>query len=321
MVALLPLLRSSAVPRAALGCFLSILVVAFMGGCQPFKRHATNAALMVTCYQILLSYFAGFSLLVGVFDLLQLDDFTLGLGLTFVNFTVIVLAASWYYSRWRADRQLRKARKSLTGPEKELLLEALSRKFPQGGGNPLAVSGSGSITTASVQPSGHHDEDLKQFLLKDEHVNLIRQVGSGSFGLVFEGTCLGQRVAVKTMIDVTQENANKFREEIILTARLRHPNIVSFVGACWTGDLICLVLEWVSGGSLENFVQRVDGERGGVPLLWEDPLLKVRKKPLALIKQCHCGFQSLTLFSFLFYSVACNGCGQRNGISPQRFIY
>ena len=40
---------------------------------------------------------------------------------------------------------------------------------------------------------------------------------------VFRGMCLGQAVAVKTMLDVTEENVQAFRDEILLTAMLRHP--------------------------------------------------------------------------------------------------
>jgi serine/threonine protein kinase len=58
---------------------------------------------------------------------------------------------------------------------------------------------------------------------------------------VFCGTCLGEPVAVKTMIDVTEQNARNFKAEILLTATLRHPNIVNFVGACWDRELTCLV--------------------------------------------------------------------------------
>jgi hypothetical protein len=36
-------------------------------------------------------------------------------------------------------------------------------------------------------------------------------------------------VAIKTVIDVTDENLRSFREEILLTASLKHPNIVNFV--------------------------------------------------------------------------------------------
>jgi serine/threonine protein kinase len=64
-----------------------------------------------------------------------------------------------------------------------------------------------------------------------------------SFCQVFKGTVLGQPVAVKTMLTVTEKGVKEFRNEILLTSTLRHPNIVSFVGACWGQELICLVLE------------------------------------------------------------------------------
>ena len=61
----------------------------------------------------------------------------------------------------------------------------------------------------------------------------VKRVGAGAFGEVFKGTCLGQPVAVKTILDVTEANVRAFRAEILLTATLRHPNVVQFVGACW----------------------------------------------------------------------------------------
>jgi serine/threonine protein kinase len=48
-----------------------------------------------------------------------------------------------------------------------------------------------------------------------------------SFGEVFKGTCFGQDVAIKTILNVTESSARGFREEILLTSILRHPNIVS----------------------------------------------------------------------------------------------
>ena len=38
------------------------------------------------------------------------------------------------------------------------------------------------------------------------------------------------------------ESARAFRAEILLTSSLRHPNIINFVGACWSRDLICMVM-------------------------------------------------------------------------------
>lgn len=103
---------------------------------------------------------------------------------------------------------------------------------------------------------------------------------------VFQGTCFGQPVAIKTMLKVTEKNATAFRREILLTATLRHPNIVNFVGACWGRELMCLVLEWVPKGSLQdlldndntdnsNHSSRSSSPPASVVLKWDDPLLKL----------------------------------------------
>ena len=59
-----------------------------------------------------------------------------------------------------------------------------------------------------------------------------------------------------------------FRQEILITSQLRHPNIVEFKGACWGGDLTALILGWCSGGSLEDVLKQRDLE-------WADPLLRL----------------------------------------------
>ena len=60
-----------------------------------------------------------------------------------------------------------------------------------------------------------------------------------------------QPVAVKLMLKITVKSVRAFREEILLTAALRHPNIVGYVGSCWGEDLMCLLLE-VRAGQQSN---------------------------------------------------------------------
>jgi len=73
----------------------------------------------------------------------------------------------------------------------------------------------------------HQSKVLAQYLLPADTVVLKTRVGAGSFGEVFQGLCLGQPVAVKTMLQVTEKNVKEFRAEVLLTATLRHPNVVS----------------------------------------------------------------------------------------------
>ena len=115
---------------------------------------------------------------------------------------------------------------------------------------------------------------LKRHLLPASAVRLDTHVGAGAFGEVFKGVCLGEAVAIKTMLNVTEANLRAFRAEILLTATLRHPNIVNFVGACWGKELTCLVLEWVPNGSLEDKLAAEMGDGTG-GWTWDEPLLRL----------------------------------------------
>ena len=89
-------------------------------------------------------------------------------------------------------------------------------------------------------------------------------------GEVFKGSARGVPVAIKTMIVVDEANVLSFKKEIMLTAKLHHPNIVGFVGACWSQQLTCLILEWVEKGSLADLLEDVT-----VDLFWNEALLRL----------------------------------------------
>ena len=89
----------------------------------------------------------------------------------------------------------------------------------------------------------------------------------------YKGDYMGQSVAIKTMKEVTTASMKEFRAEILLTATLRHPNIVNLVGACWTKELTCMVLEWVERGTLGDLLEK--DSCGPSWLSWEEPMHKV----------------------------------------------
>jgi serine/threonine protein kinase len=84
------------------------------------------------------------------------------------------------------------------------------------------------------------------------------------------------------MMDVTESSARAFRREILLTASLRHANIVNFVGACWTKDLTCLILEWVPRGSLGDML-----DDSGLDLTWNDPMLQLARDIASAMNYLH----------------------------------
>jgi len=78
------------------------------------------------------------------------------------------------------------------------------------------------------------------------------EVGSGSFGIVYKGKYRGRNVAIKEMIDQSTMNSSdmrKFCEEASMCAKLRHENIVTFVGAVYIPERLCLVSEYAAYGS------------------------------------------------------------------------
>lgn len=61
-------------------------------------------------------------------------------------------------------------------------------------------------------------------------------LGKGAYGYVYRGTCAGNLVAVKIPLDretMDDEKLRLFRHEANVMARILHPNIVQFRGACF----------------------------------------------------------------------------------------
>uniref|UniRef100_A0A6N2M8J6 non-specific serine/threonine protein kinase n=1 Tax=Salix viminalis TaxID=40686 RepID=A0A6N2M8J6_SALVM len=78
------------------------------------------------------------------------------------------------------------------------------------------------------------------------------RVGIGFFGEVFRGLWNGTEVAVKVFLeqDLTAENMEDFCNEISILSRLRHPNVILFLGACTKPPRLSMVTEYMEMGSL-----------------------------------------------------------------------
>ncbi|KAJ3692145.1 hypothetical protein LUZ60_012495 [Juncus effusus] len=78
------------------------------------------------------------------------------------------------------------------------------------------------------------------------------RVGIGFFGEVFRGIWNGTDVAIKVFLeqDLTAENMEDFCNEISILCRLRHPNVILFLGACMKPPHLSLVTEYMEMGSL-----------------------------------------------------------------------
>lgn len=88
-------------------------------------------------------------------------------------------------------------------------------------------------------------------------ITVIEKIGSGSFGTVYKGTWMGVDVAVKKLeaSPMAPADYRNFLYEVELMSNLRHPNILSLLGACLEPPNLCYVAELVKQGSLDRVLK------------------------------------------------------------------
>lgn len=100
------------------------------------------------------------------------------------------------------------------------------------------------------------------------------RIGAGGFGEVYKCKYDHKMVAVKTLQKVEDDDPHalmaEFMVEMKLMSKLRHPNVVHFIGACIHVPNLAIILEFMPGGSLYRAIHR---RRRNV--LGAFPLLKI----------------------------------------------
>nr|WIL03466.1 serine/threonine kinase [Cedratvirus plubellavi] len=100
--------------------------------------------------------------------------------------------------------------------------------------------------------------NLCRWVINYDEISLGKQVGQGSYGVVYEGKWKGVHVAVKrfTKQKMDERNMLEFRTEVAFLSQpqLQHPNIITFVGSCLKNPNICVVTEFMTSGSLKDII-------------------------------------------------------------------
>lgn len=89
---------------------------------------------------------------------------------------------------------------------------------------------------------------------------------------VYKAKHKNQMVAVKTLQKIEDDDPQaviaEFMMEMKLMSKLKHPNIVSFLGACIVSPNLAILLEFMPGGSLYRAIhRRRRNNMGPFPLL------------------------------------------------------
>ncbi|KAJ9550380.1 hypothetical protein OSB04_014425 [Centaurea solstitialis] len=94
-----------------------------------------------------------------------------------------------------------------------------------------------------------------------QFLTLDHKVASGSYGDLYKGTYRSQEVAIKVLkaerIDTDMQK--EFAQEVYIMRKIRHKNVVQFIGACTKPSSLCIVTEFMSGGSVYDYLHKQKG--------------------------------------------------------------
>ncbi|KAK2974310.1 hypothetical protein RJ640_026871 [Escallonia rubra] len=87
------------------------------------------------------------------------------------------------------------------------------------------------------------------------------KVASGSYGDLYKGTYCSQEVAIKILKAerVNVDMQREFAQEVFIMRKVRHKNVVQFLGACTKPPSLCIVTEYMSGGSVYDYLHKHKG--------------------------------------------------------------
>ncbi|XP_049936611.1 cysteine-rich receptor-like protein kinase 15 [Nymphaea colorata] len=126
---------------------------------------------------------------------------------------------------------------------------------------------------------------------------LRNKLGEGGFGSVYRGQLLnGLEIAVKRLSLNTGHGSKQFDNEVQTLTKLQHRNLVRLLGGFMEGEEKILIYEYVSNGSLDNFLfgeptkrmqldwavrsKLINGIARGVMYLHEDSRLRIVHRDL-----------------------------------------
>ncbi|XP_047951385.1 serine/threonine-protein kinase STY46-like isoform X1 [Salvia hispanica] len=97
------------------------------------------------------------------------------------------------------------------------------------------------------------------------------KIASGSYGDLYKGTFCSQEVAIKILKTerLNTELEKEFAQEVYIMRfvvvhlwihrKVRHKNVVQFIGACTRPPKLCIVTEYMSGGSVYDYLHKQRG--------------------------------------------------------------
>ncbi|KAF3448501.1 hypothetical protein FNV43_RR09214 [Rhamnella rubrinervis] len=127
--------------------------------------------------------------------------------------------------------------------EDEVQRKPDDKKYPSSGASTDSIGSSSSKgDNESIMDCEIHWEDL----------HLGEEIGQGSYAIVYHGIWNGSDVAIKVYFgnQYTEGILQEYKKEIDIMKRLRHPNVLLFMGAASSEEQLAIVTEFLPRGSL-----------------------------------------------------------------------
>ncbi|KAH9693588.1 serine/threonine-protein kinase STY46 [Citrus sinensis] len=142
--------------------------------------------------------------------------------------------------------------------ETEQLRNVLAKEIPKVENHhhvvyPVGEQEQSGINHVNIPAEGIDVWEIDASLLKFEH-----KIVSGSYCDLYKGAFFSQDVAIKVL---TNEHLNEnirreFAQEVHIMRKVRHMNVVQFIGACTRPPRLFIVTEFMSGGSIYDYLHK-----------------------------------------------------------------
>lgn len=171
------------------------------------------------------------------------------------------------------DTSMSLANKKNVGVNNATLLNLMGREYAHNRGEGETfesesqvvglVDSRGNSEDESVALTDTHNthpimDDVAECEIRLEYLQIGERIGLGSYGEVYHADWNGTEVAVKKFLDqdFSGDALEQFRSEVRIMRRLRHPNIVLFMGAVTRPPNLSILTEFLPRGSLYRLIHR-----------------------------------------------------------------
>ncbi|CAI0394998.1 unnamed protein product [Linum tenue] len=147
------------------------------------------------------------------------------------------------------------ARKRVLKQQKGSMFHGYTRSYNNSPGQAKASRSSSPAFFGSREPPNLQAFTFSDIKAATNNFSTENLLGSGGFGPVYKGVLPGgEEIAVKRLSESSTQGIVEFRNEVSLTARLQHVNLVRVVGFCTEKEEKMLVYEFMPNRSLDFYL-------------------------------------------------------------------